>query len=156
MNLLKQKAEDKMEDFKEYQFLYGESFDDSNLYVFQNESGMKIYVSEKLDKFIHGKSSKYLLFEIERKHDEIKEYIYRDSEEYNKMITIKPIVDNLGGITVQCSNCKKIVLKEQIRSLNNDKCVYCDLYMCKKCRKLKPLIELDSDRLCDKCREEKK
>lgn len=143
-------------DFSNYNFKYGKSYEDSNVYYFLTEDNKELRISEKVGKFVNGCVSQYLLFEYTNSRNrEICEYIDRKTQDYKDMINIRPIVDNLNGITMQCTNCKTIVLKEQITSGKGDKCVYCDKYLCKKCKKFFPIIELDEDRLCEKCRSDK-
>lgn len=145
-----------MNNISDYKFLYGKAqkFDNTNTYIFENDSKDRIIVSEKFGKFINGSSSQYLLFQFINKDEIINQYIDRHSEEYKQMTNIRAVVDNLNDNVVQCTNCNTIVLKEQITSSRGDSCYYCDKYACKKCKKILPLIELDDNRLCEKCRGE--
>lgn len=140
-------------DFSNYIFQYGKEHANSNIYVFQDSNGKKLYISEKIGKFENGEVSRYLLFEHEICDMKITNYIDRKSDEFKSWTNIRPIVDNLEGILAVCQGCHTIVLKNQIVNSKGDKCVNCDLYMCKKCHKLFPLARLQ-DRICDNCRKE--
>lgn len=138
-----------------FKFQYGLSFTDSRVYVFTD--GQKtLSISEKTGKFINGDTPEYVLFQLDYGNGTVQnEYIHRRSDFYLNLVNIRPIVDNLNGIVEICKNCGHIVLSENITSSDNDKCIYCDKYLCKKCRKLYPLVELDENRLCSKCRGKK-
>lgn len=138
--------------FADFSFIYGRALSDTNVYIFENSKKDVLTISEKIGKFQKGSKSQYLLFSYIIGGEEVKEYIDRDSQDYRDMLNIRPIVDNLAGQMVQCKNCGHILDKSKIRSSNNDKCIYCDIYYCKKCRKAHPIIELDEDRLCERCR----
>lgn len=141
--------------FDKYIFKYGKAFSDSNMYIFENDKKEQLIISEKIGKFQNSDKSQYLLFEYTIGDIQFKNYVDRKSEEFISLTNIRPIVDNLGN-TVQCKGCNHIVLKENITNAKGDTCIYCDKYACKKCRKMKPLIELDENRLCEKCRNELK
>lgn len=141
-----------MYNYSKFVFQYGKALNDSNVYAFLDGDNNSLIVSEKVGKFQNGNKTDYLLFELAIKDMQMKEYIYRKDEEYLKLNNIRPIVDNIGGMIKTCSGCGHIVLKENITSAKNDKCIYCDKYACKKCKKLYPMVELDDDRLCEKCR----
>lgn len=141
-----------MYNYSKFIFQYGKALNDSNIYIFLDEDNNALIVSEKVGKFQNGNKTDYLLFELAIKDMQMKEYIYRKDEEYLKLNNIRPIVDNIGGIIKTCSGCGHIVLKENIKSTKGDKCIYCDKYACKKCRKLYPIVELNEDRLCERCK----
>lgn len=143
-----------MNNISEYKFLYGKAqkFENTNTYIFENNSKQRLIVSEKFGKFINGSTSKYLLFQFIHDKEIINQYIDRKSEEYKKMTNIRTVVDDLEGDMVQCTQCNTIIHKSSITSPKNDSCIYCDRYACKKCKKILPLAELDNNRLCEKCR----
>lgn len=138
--------------FDDYKFKYGKAYTDANVYIFEKEnnntSDNYLKVSEKTGEFILGKKSNYLYF----CHDGFAHYIDRKSDEYKNMPNIRNVIENIGVKLIQCKGCNTIVLENQITSTKQDKCFYCDMYVCKKCKKLKPLIELDENKLCEKCR----
>ena len=134
-------------------FTYGKALQDANVFFFENDKKDKLTISEKVGKFQNGSKTQYLLFEYNISGIDFKTYIDRKSDEFLALTNIRPIVDNLNGIVRQCDGCKHIVLKENITNAKGDTCIYCDKYACKKCKKMKPLIELDENRLCEKCRE---
>lgn len=138
-----------------FNFQYGRALEDANVYFFENEKGDKLSISEKIGKFQEGNKAQYLLFEINVDNMISTEYIYRKSQEFLDLKNIRPIVDNVNGIVQQCNGCKHIVMKNCITNAKGDTCVYCDKYTCKKCKKMFPYIELDENRLCEKCRSEK-
>lgn len=146
-----------MREFKDYIFLYGKAqkYEDVNMYIFENEQKDRLIVSEKNGKFINGSVSQYLLFQFMEDKKEIKKYVDRKSDYFHELSNIRAVVDNLDGNVVQCTNCNTIVLKDKITSSRGDSCYYCDKYACKKCKKILPLIELDDNRLCEKCRGKK-
>lgn len=143
------------QDLSDFKFQYGLSLSNSRVYIFTNSKNQILTISEKVGKFINGDTTDYVLFQIDYGNGIISnDYVYRKSEEFLNLINIRPIVDNLNGIVEICKNCGHIVLSEHIRSSNADKCIYCDKYLCRKCRKLYPLVELDENRLCSRCRRE--
>ena len=137
--------------YQKYIFKYGKNLTDANVYFFKNDIGDELIISEKVGKFQNGNKSNYLLFEIYENNSVQKKYIDRKSDEYLNLTNIRPIVDNLGSIVKICSGCGHIVLKENITSAKGDKCIYCDKYACKKCKRLLPLVELNESRLCRNC-----
>lgn len=137
--------------FDNFIFKYGKAFSDANMYVFENDKKEELVVSEKVGKFQDGNKSQYLLFEYTIDDIQFKNYVDRKSEEFLLLTNIRAIVDDLGN-TVQCKGCNHIVLKEDITNAKGDTCIYCDKYACKGCRKMKPLVELDENRLCEECR----
>ncbi len=143
-----------MSKFEKFNFIEGRTLKDTNVYTFKDDKENYLIVSEKLGKFQKGNKTQYLLFTYTIGDEKINQYIDRKSQEFLDMKNIRPIVDNLNGLVVQCSGCGHIVAKDKIRNSNNSKCVYCDIYYCKKCRKAHPIIELDDNRLCEKCRKE--
>ena len=142
-----------MNGFENFVFTYGKALQDANVFFFENDKKDKLAISEKVGKFQNGSKTQYLLFEYNISGIGFKTYIDRKSDEFLALTNIRPIVDNLNGIVKQCDGCKHIVLKENITNAKGDTCIYCDKYACKKCKKMKPLIELDENRLCEKCRE---
>lgn len=142
-----------MNGFENFVFTYGKALQDANVFFFENDKKDKLTISEKVGKFQNGSKTQYLLFEYNISGIDFKTYIDRKSDEFLALTNIRPIVDNLNGIVKQCDGCKHIVLKENITNAKGDTCIYCDKYACKKCKKMKPLIELDENRLCEKCRE---
>lgn len=142
-----------MNGFENFVFTYGKALQDANVFFFENDKKDKLTISEKVGKFQNGSKTQYLLFEYNISGIDFKTYIDRKSDEFLALTNIRPIVDNLNGIVRQCDGCKHIVLKENITNAKGDTCIYCDKYACKKCKKMKPLIELDENRLCEKCRE---
>lgn len=141
-------------DFTQYNFKNGKSYQGCNVYFFEDNNTNKLTVSEKIDNFENGSVSNYLLFEYDNGKTQTKSYIDRKSEEYKNLANIRNIVDNIGNIVVQCTGCNTIVLKDKITSGKGDRCIYCDKYACRNCKKLKPLIELDENRLCERCKNE--
>lgn len=139
--------------FENFVFTYGKALQDANVFFFENDKKDTLTISEKVGKFQNGNKSQYLLFEYNISGIDFKTYIDRKSDDFLALTNIRPIVDNLNGIVKQCDGCKHIVLKENITNAKGDTCIYCDKYACKKCKKMKPLIELDENRLCEKCRE---
>ena len=142
-----------MNGFENFVFTYGKALQDANVFFFENDKKDKLAISEKVGKFQNGSKAQYLLFEYNISGVDFKTYIDRKSDEFLALTNIRPIVDNLNGIVKQCDGCKHIVLKENITNAKGDTCIYCDKYACKKCKKMKPLSELDENRLCEKCRE---
>lgn len=143
-----------MGDFENFVFKYGKALSDANVYFFENDKKEILAISEKIGKFQNGEKSQYLLFEYCVGDEIIIDYVDRKSQEFLSLTNIRAVVDDLGN-TVQCKGCNHIVLKENITNAKGNTCIYCDKYACKKCRKMKPLIELDENRLCEKCRNEK-
>lgn len=139
--------------FENFVFTYGKALQDANVFFFENDKKDTLTISEKVGKFQNGNKSQYLLFEYNISGIDFKTYIDRKSDDFLALTNIRPIIDNLNGIVKQCDGCKHIVLKENITNAKGDTCIYCDKYACKKCKKMKPLIELDENRLCEKCRE---
>lgn len=142
-----------MNGFENFVFTYGKALQDANVFFFENDKKDKLAISEKVGKFQNGSKAQYLLFEYNISGIDFKTYIDRKSDDFLALTNIRPIIDNLNGIVKQCDGCKHIVLKENITNAKSDTCIYCDKYACKKCKKMKPLIELDENRLCEKCRE---
>lgn len=142
-------------DFTGYKFIYGKVYDDANVYIFQKSDNDKLYISEKIGVFETGETSRYLLFEYHIGDMVYKQYIDRQSEEFKQMTIIRPIIDNLNNIVTICQGCNTIVYSEDITSGKADKCKYCDMYLCKKCKKFYPLAMLE-DRICENCRKEDK
>lgn len=139
--------------FENFVFTYGKALQDANVFFFENDKKDTLTISEKVGKFQNGNKSQYLLFEYNISGIDFKTYIDRKSDDFLALTNIRPIIDNLNGIVKQCDGCKHIVLKENITNAKGNTCIYCDKYACKKCKKMKPLIELDENRLCEKCRE---
>ena len=142
-----------MGSFENFVFTYGKALQDANVFFFENDKKDTLTISEKVGKFQNGNKSQYLLFEYNISGIDFKTYIDRKSDDFLALTNIRPIIDNLNGIVKQCDGCKHIVLKENITNAKGNTCIYCDKYACKKCKKMKPLIELDENRLCEKCRE---
>lgn len=141
-----------MKYLKDFKFIKGKKFSEDINYYFKDCNNRELIISRKTGKFINNSESDYLLFTIIDNGEEFsKFYMYKNSEEFKSLTNIYPIVFNLGNITSFCSGCNTIVLKEQIMSIKNDKCVYCDLYACRGCKKMFPMIQLDKNRLCERC-----
>lgn len=138
--------------FENFNFTYGKAISDANVFFFEDDKKNKLVISEKIGKFQNGDKAQYLLFEYTIDDINFKTYIDRKSQEFLELTNIRPIVDNLNGIVQQCNGCKHIVLKQDITNSRGDTCVYCDKYACKQCKRMIPLIELDENRLCEKCR----
>ena len=141
-----------MKNLEGFNFKYGRALDDANVYFFENDKGDKLTISEKIGKFQNGSKAQYLLFEINVDDMISTEYVCRKSQEFLELTNIRPIIDNINGIVQQCTGCNHIVMKDSITNAKGDTCVYCDKYACKKCKKMFPYIELDENRLCEKCR----
>ena len=140
--------------FENYNFTYGKALNDANVFFFEDDKNNKLVISEKVGKFQNGDRTQYLLFEYIVDGKDYKIYIDRKSPEFLELSNIRPIVDNLNGITKQCEGCRHIVLKENITNAKGTTCIYCDKYACKKCKRMTPLIELDDNRLCPRCQHE--
>lgn len=145
-----------MFDFSKYKFKQGKALTDANVYLFIDDKKNKLYVSQLKGKFQSGETSRYLKFDFMMDDESISFFVDRQSKEYKEYNNICPIIENYNGIVTQCKGCNTIVLSTDIKGSNNDKCIYCDIYICKKCRKMHPLVELDENRLCAKCRNEVK
>lgn len=139
----------------DFKFDSGLSFIDSRVYSFTDNKGNELIISEKVGNFINGDTSDYLLFQIDFSFGEtLSYYVSKKSDLYLNLPNISAIIGNLNGIVKVCRGCGHIVLSEDITGSNDDKCIFCDKYLCKKCRRLYTLRELDENRLCKKCRSE--